>query len=65
MAGVTVAFTSPSAAIIEFSLGGNPMMYELVNEKITVQNGRIQQPQQPGLGLTVNWDFVKDHHQKI
>jgi L-alanine-DL-glutamate epimerase-like enolase superfamily enzyme len=40
-------------------------MYDLVNEKITVQNGRIQQPQQPGLGLTVNWDFVKDHHQKI
>ena len=65
MAGVTIAFTSPSAAIIEFSLGGNPMMYDLVNENITVQKGRIEKPDQPGLGLTVNWDFVKDHHQKI
>lgn len=64
MAGVNLAFASPSSAIIEFSLGGNPMMYDLVDEKIEVKNGRIDCPQAPGLGLTVNWDFVKDHHQK-
>jgi len=64
MAGVNLAFASPSAAIIEFSLGGNPMMYELVNEKITTENGRIAQPTEPGLGLSVNWDFVREYHQK-
>jgi D-galactarolactone cycloisomerase len=64
MAGVNLAFSSPSSVIIEFSLGGNPMMYDLVHEKIEVKNGRIDCPQAPGLGLTVNWDFVKDHHQK-
>jgi L-alanine-DL-glutamate epimerase-like enolase superfamily enzyme len=64
MAGVNLAFASPSSAIIEFSLGGNPMMYDLVHEKIEVKNGRIDCPLAPGLGLTVNWDFVKDHHQK-
>lgn len=64
MAGVNLAFASPSSAIIEFSLGGNPMMYDLVHEKIEVKKGRIDCPQAPGLGLTVNWDFVKDHHQK-
>jgi D-galactarolactone cycloisomerase len=64
MAGVNLAFASPSSAIIEFSLGGNPMMYDLVHEKIEVKNGRIDCPQAPGLGLSVNWDFVKDHHQK-
>lgn len=63
MAGVNLAFASPSAAIIEFSSGGNPMMYDLVQEKIQVVNGRIQQPTSPGLGLSLNWDFVKEYQQ--
>lgn len=63
MAGVNIAFASPSAAIIEFSLGGNPMMYDLVNEQITVTDGFLKTPTAPGLGLSVNWDFVKDHRQ--
>lgn len=65
MAGVTVAFASPSATIIEFSLGGNPMMYELVNEKIEAENGMIKAPDKPGLGVTPNWDFVKEYSQNI
>lgn len=64
MAGVNIAFASPSAAIIEFSSGGNPMMYDLVNEKIEARNGMIPQPTAPGLGLSVNWDFVREFHQK-
>lgn len=65
MAGVNVAFASPAAVVIEFSLGGNPMMYELVNEKITVEKGMISAPTAPGLGLTPNWDFVKEFKQKV
>ncbi|MFN3850251.1 MAG: mandelate racemase/muconate lactonizing enzyme family protein [Spirosomataceae bacterium] len=65
MAGVNVAFASPAAVVIEFSLGGNPMMYELVNEKIEVVDGMISAPSTPGLGLTPNWDFVKEFKQKI
>lgn len=63
MAGVNLAFAGPSAAIIEFSLGGNPMMYDLVNEQISTENGKIKEPTAPGLGLTVNWDFVKEYRQ--
>ena len=63
MAGVTVAFASPAAVVIEFSLGGNPMMYDLVNEKIEVVDGMISAPTKPGLGLTPNWDFVKEFKQ--
>lgn len=63
MAGVNVAFASPAAVVIEFSLGGNPMMYDLVNEKITVENGMISAPTAPGLGLTPNWDFVREFKQ--
>lgn len=65
MAGVNVAFASPAAVVIEFSLGGNPMMYELVKEKITVENGMLSAPTAPGLGLTPNWDFVHEFKQKI
>jgi L-alanine-DL-glutamate epimerase-like enolase superfamily enzyme len=65
MAGVNVAFASPAAVVIEFSLGGNPMMYDLVNEKITVENGMIVAPTAPGLGLTPNWDFVHEFKQTI
>ncbi|MEM8527658.1 MAG: mandelate racemase/muconate lactonizing enzyme family protein [Bacteroidota bacterium] len=63
MAGVNVAFASPSAAIIEFSVGGNPMMYDLVNEKIEVKEGYLDAPTSAGLGLSVNWDFVREHSQ--
>ena len=64
MAGLSVAFASPSANVIEFSLGGNPMMYDLVEENITVDTeGMLTAPDKPGLGLTPNWDFVKDFKQ--
>lgn len=63
MAGVNVAFASPAAVIIEFSSGGNPMMYDLVNEKITAVDGHILAPTAPGLGMSVNWDFVKEYKQ--
>jgi len=65
MAGVNVAFASPSATIIEFSLGGNPMMYELVKEQIAVKNGVIEAPTAPGLGVTPDWDFVREYQQKV
>lgn len=61
MAGVNVAFASPAAVVIEFSSGGNPMMYDLVNEKIEAVDGNILVPSAPGLGLSPNWDFVKEY----
>lgn len=63
MAGVNVAFAAPAATVIEFSLGGNPMMYDLVNEKIEAIDGMISAPTAPGLGLTPNWDFVNEFKQ--
>lgn len=65
MAGVSVAFVAPAAVVIEFSSGGNPMMYDLVNEKIAAVNGMIQAPTAPGLGVTPNWDFVKEFKQVV
>lgn len=63
MAGVSLAFASPAAAIIEFSSGGNPMMYDLVHENIVAPDGQLRAPTEPGLGLSVNWDFVNEYKQ--
>lgn len=63
LAGVSLAFASPAAAIIEFSLGGNPMLHDLVNEAIAAEDGMIPAPTRPGLGLSVNWDFVTEYRQ--
>ncbi|WP_116125508.1 mandelate racemase/muconate lactonizing enzyme family protein [Lewinella sp. IMCC34183] len=59
MAGVHLAFSSPSAVYIEHSLGGNPLLYDLVKEAPTVTDGRIRVPDRPGLGVEVEPDFVK------
>jgi len=63
MAGLSVAFAAPSARVIEFSSGGNPMMYDLINEKIEVSGGYINAPSKAGLGVSPNWDFVKEYKQ--
>lgn len=65
MAGVNVAFASPSAVIVEFSLGGNPLMYELCQEEPDVTNGKVNAPSRPGLGLTLNDDFVKEYTKQL
>lgn len=65
MAGVSIAFASPAAVVIEFSSGGNPMMFDLVKEDIAAVNGDIMAPTKPGLGLTLNWDFVKEFTRRL
>ena len=57
-AGLHVAAASPAAHILEYSLGANPMIHELVEERFPVENGRLEIPDRPGLGITVREDFV-------
>ena len=64
-AGVHVAFASPSAVLIEFSAGGNPLMYDLCEENPGVIEGRIAAPERPGLGLKLNWDFIHQYARKL
>ena len=40
-AGVSLAFASPSASVIEYSLGANPLLHDLAERPIIVENGRV------------------------
>jgi D-galactarolactone cycloisomerase len=58
-AGLNLAFASPAATILEFSLGANPLLHELVEEPVVCQNGMIDAPQRPGLGVTPRMEFIE------
>jgi L-alanine-DL-glutamate epimerase-like enolase superfamily enzyme len=57
-AGLHVAAASPSGFILEYSLGANPMLHELVEESFVVEGGFITIPDSPGLGITPREDFM-------
>lgn len=65
MAGVSLAFASPAATVIEFSLGANPLLFDLVEEPITAQNGMIVAPTRPGLGVTPRQEFIEEFKRVV
>jgi L-alanine-DL-glutamate epimerase-like enolase superfamily enzyme len=62
-AGIHVAAASPCAHILEYSLGANPLIHELVEEGFPVENGTLAIPDRPGLGITVRDDFVNRYRK--
>ena len=60
-AGLHFAAACPAAHILEYSLGANPMIHDLVEERFPVEGGMLQIPDRPGLGITVREDFVRSH----
>ncbi len=59
-AGVSLAFASPSASVIEYSLGANPLLHDLATEPVIVENGRVVSPVAPGLGVTPRQEFIEE-----
>ncbi len=57
-AGLHVSAVASSAFILEYSLGANPILHELAEEDFAVQDGFIEIPDRPGIGVTINQDFV-------
>lgn len=60
-AGLHLCAVSPSAFIVEYSLGWNPMLHELAEESFPVVDGHVAVPDRPGLGVTVRPEFVERH----
>jgi L-alanine-DL-glutamate epimerase-like enolase superfamily enzyme len=63
-AGLAVAAASPAGFIVEYSLGANPLLHDLVEEDFPVRDGAIEVPDRPGLGITVREDFLQKHAVK-
>ena len=63
-AGLAVAAASPAGFIVEYSLGANPLLHDLVEESFQVGDGLIEVPERPGLGITVREDFLHKHAVK-
>lgn len=57
-AGLQLAAATPNCTILEYSLGFNPLLHELGVEPPVVRDGRMYIPDRPGLGVTLNQEFV-------
>ena len=53
-AGLHICAASPASFTIEFSLGANPMIHDIIAEPVAAQDGMIGIPDTPGLGFTMN-----------
>jgi L-alanine-DL-glutamate epimerase-like enolase superfamily enzyme len=62
-AGLHVAAASPAAFILEYSLGANPMIHDLVEEAFPVVDGTLEIPVRPGLGITIRDAFVQRYRR--
>jgi L-alanine-DL-glutamate epimerase-like enolase superfamily enzyme len=59
-AGVSLAFASPAATVIEYSLGANPLLHDLAGTTIEIENGRAAAPVAPGWGVTPRPEFIDE-----
>ena len=60
-AGLQVMAASPAAVIAEYSLGANPLLHDLAEESFEVVDGMIAIPDRPGLGVTIDEEFLAAH----
>jgi L-alanine-DL-glutamate epimerase-like enolase superfamily enzyme len=63
-AGLHVCAASPASFVIEYSLGANPMIHDLVEDDVSAKDGMIAIPDGPGLGFTISEKFLEAHAQR-
>jgi L-alanine-DL-glutamate epimerase-like enolase superfamily enzyme len=60
-AALHLAASSGAGFILEYSLGHNPMLHDLVEERFPVVDGMVEIPDRPGLGITIREDFLQTY----
>ena len=60
-AGLHTMAVASTGFIVEYSLGANPMLHELAVENFTIVDGHLDIPDRPGLGVTVDEEFVEKY----
>jgi L-alanine-DL-glutamate epimerase-like enolase superfamily enzyme len=62
-AGLHVAAAASAGFIVEYSVGANPLLHELIEESFIAENGVVEIPSRPGIGITVREDYLARHTQ--
>jgi L-alanine-DL-glutamate epimerase-like enolase superfamily enzyme len=62
-AGLHLAATQSAGFILEYSLGHNPLLHDLIEEEFPVVDGHVAIPDRPGLGITVRESFLAQYGQ--
>ena len=62
-AGLHICAASPASFVVEYSLGANPMIHDLIEETVEVKGGMVAIPDRPGLGFTIDEDYLEAHAQ--
>jgi L-alanine-DL-glutamate epimerase-like enolase superfamily enzyme len=57
--GLHLAVATPCVTMLEYSRGENPLLHELIAEPFDLVDGHVPAPTRPGLGLTLDRDFVR------
>jgi L-alanine-DL-glutamate epimerase-like enolase superfamily enzyme len=57
--GLHLAVAVPCVTQLEFSRGHNPLLHDLVAEPFELADGHVAAPERPGLGVTLDRDFVR------
>jgi L-alanine-DL-glutamate epimerase-like enolase superfamily enzyme len=60
-AGLHLAASQSAGFILEYSLGHNPMLHDLIEEEFPVVDGFVEVPERPGLGITVREEFLRNY----
>jgi len=63
--GLHLCAAAPSSFVIDYSLGANPMIHDLVEETVSVSDGMIAIPEKPGLGFTINERVLEAHARRM
>lgn len=60
-AGLQLASSAAAGSILEYPMGANPMLHDLIEEPVRVIDGCIDVPDRPGLGFTIREDVLAAH----
>ena len=60
-AGLQIAAATPNVVTLEYSMGFNPFLRGLSPDEFTINDSNVYIPDKPGLGVTINEDFVREY----
>jgi L-alanine-DL-glutamate epimerase-like enolase superfamily enzyme len=64
-AGLHVCAANTASWMLEYSLGANPMLHDLIEEPFAVEDGAIRISDRPGLGIAVREDVMRAHTVEV